>query len=169
MSYAQKLGGIGTIIGHEISHAFDTDGSQFDKDGAIADWWTDKDYAAFQARTAKLAAWYDGFIPCEGVTYSGKQVQCEAIADMGGVKCMLGIAAGQAEFDYDAFFRQYAISWRAQMLPSHLYILIARDVHPLNYLRVNATLAQFDAFVDFYGIQEGDGMYIAPENRVAVW
>ena len=169
MSYEQKLGGIGTVIGHEISHAFDTNGAQFDKDGAIANWWTDEDYAAFQARAAKLAAWYDGFIPWEGATYSGQQVQTEAIADMGGMKCLLAIAAQRENFDYDAFFRQYATVWRVQALPAYLVTLVARDTHPMRYLRVNATLAQFDDFVDFYGIQPGDGMYVAPEDRVAVW
>ena len=169
MSYEQKLGGIGTVIGHEISHAFDTNGAQFDKDGAIANWWTDEDYAAFQARAAKLAAWYDGFIPWEGATYSGQQVQTEAIADMGSLKCLLAIAAQQEDFDYDAFFRQYATVWRMQALPAYLVTLVARDTHPMRYLRVNATLAQFDDFVDFYGIQPGDGMYVAPEDRVALW
>ena len=169
MSYKQKLGAIGTVIGHEISHAFDTNGSQFDKDGAISNWWTDEDYAAFQARAAKLAAWYDGFIPWDGANYSGQQVQTEAIADMGGMKCLLAIAAQQDNFDYDAFFRQYATVWRMQALPAYLVTLVAQDTHPMRYLRVNATLAQFDEFIDFYGIQPGDGMYVAPEDRVAVW
>ena len=169
MSYEQMLGGIGTVIGHEISHAFDTDGAQYDKDGVVSNWWTDEDYAAFRARAEKLAAWYDGFIPYEGVAYSGKQVQGEVIADMGGVKCALGIAAQREDFDYDAFFRQYAVLWRQQELPYYLLAVISMDVHPLNYMRVNATLAQFDEFVDCYGIQPGDGMYIAPEDRVAVW
>ena len=169
MSYEQKLGAIGTVIGHEISHAFDTNGSQVDKDGAISNWWTDEDYAAFQARAAKLAAWYDGFIPWDGANYSGQQVQTEAIADMGGMKCLLAIAAQQDNFDYDAFFRQYATVWRMQGLPAYLVTLLAQDTHPMRYLRVNATLAQFDEFIDFYGIQPGDGMYVAPEDRVAVW
>ena len=169
MNYEQKLGGIGTVIGHEISHAFDTNGSQFDKDGAISNWWTAEDYAAFQARAAKLAAWYDGFIPWEGASYSGQQVQTEAIADMGGMKCLLAVAAQQENFDYDAFFRQFATVWRMQGLPAYLVTLVAQDTHPMRYLRTNATLAQFDEFIEFYGIQPGDGMYIAPEDRVCVW
>ena len=169
MSYEQKLGGIGAVIGHEISHAFDTNGSQFDKDGAMANWWTEEDYAAFQARAAKLAAWYDGFIPWEGAIYSGQQVQTEAIADMGGMKALLAIAAQQEDFDYDAFFRQFATVWRMQGLPAYLVTLVAQDTHPMRYLRINATLAQFDEFIEFYGIQPGDGMYIAPEDRVCVW
>ncbi len=169
MSYEQKLGGIGAIIGHEISHAFDTNGAQFDKNGAFSSWWTREDYAAFQARAAKLAAWYDGFIPWEGAAFSGRQVQTEAIADMAGMKCILAIAAQHKDFDYDAFFRQYATVWRMQGLPAFLVTKVATDVHPMRYMRINVTLAQFDEFVDFYGIRPGDGMYIAPEDRVAVW
>ena len=169
MSFEQKLGGIGTVIGHEISHAFDTSGAQFDKNGAMANWWTDEDKAAFHARAAKLAAWYDGFIPFEGANYSGQQVQTEAIADIGSMKCLLSIAAQREDFDYDAFFRQYATVWRMKALLPYIVTLTANDSHPMRYLRVNATLAQFDDFVNFYGIQPGDGMYIAPEDRVAVW
>ena len=135
----------------------------------MVNWWTEEDYAAFQTRAAKLAAWYDGFIPFEGANYSGQQVQTEAIADMGGVKSLLAIAAQHEGFDYDAFFRQYATVWRVQELPAYLVTLAAEDTHPLRYLRTNATLAQFDEFINFYGIQPGDGMYIVPEDRVAVW
>lgn len=169
MSYEQMLGGIGTVIGHEISHAFDTNGAQFDKDGALANWWTAEDYEAFQERAAKLAAWYDGFIPAEGMSYSGQQVQTEAIADMAGMKCLLAIAAQKADFDYDAFFRQYAAVWRTQMLPAYVALLVARDTHPMRYMRINVTLSQYDDFINFYGIQPGDGMFTAPEDRIAVW
>lgn len=88
---------------------------------------------------------------------------------MAGIKCMLAIAARTDGFDYDAFFRQYARVWHTQIVPSYVYVLSAQDTHPLNYLRVNATLAQYDEFISCYGVRPGDGMYIAPENRVAVW
>ena len=169
MSFEQMLGGIGVVIGHEISHAFDTSGAQFNPDGALANWWTEEDKAAFQERAAKLAAWYDGFIPAEGIVYSGQKIQTEAIADMGGIKCMLAIAAQTEGFDYDAFFRQFAASWRMQALLPYIVLLTARDSHPMRYLRINATLAQFDDFLNCYGVGPGDGMYIAPGDRVAVW
>lgn len=105
MSYEQMLGGIGMIIGHEITHAFDNKGAKYDKNGRAANWWTDEDYAAFQSRAEKLVDYYDGFIPCEGVQYSGQQVLREAIPDLGSMKCMLSIAAQKENFDYDAFFR----------------------------------------------------------------
>ena len=169
MSYEQKLGGIGMVIGHEISHAFDTNGAEYDKDGAKKNWWTDEDRAAFDKRVAKLIAWYDGFIPAEGMSYSGDRVKTEAIADMTGMKCLLYIARQTEGFDYDAFFRQYAKLWRDQSTPESMKEHILMDPHPVHYLRINATLAQFDDFDDFYGIKEGDGMYLSPEDRVAVW
>ena len=169
MSFEQKMGGIGMIIGHEISHAFDTSGANFDKDGHKNNWWTDEDYAAFQDRVAKLVSWYDGFIPIEGVEYSGDRVKAEAIADMTSMKCLLYIAKQREGFDYDVFFRQYAKLWRDQSTPEAVNEQILTDVHPAHYLRINATLAQFDDFLNFYEIKEGDGMYLAPEDRVAVW
>ena len=169
MSYEQKLASIGAVIGHEISHAFDTNGSQYDKDGMVNDWWTEEDYAAYQTRVEKLAAWYDGFVPFEGAEYSGKMVQTEACSDMAGLKCILAIAAQKENFDYDAFFRQYASTWRCQMTLEEARREALINTHPMNYMRINATLAQFDEFLDCYDIREGDGMYIAPEDRVAVW
>ena len=168
-SYEQKLGSIGAVIGHEISHAFDTSGAQFDKDGSMNNWWTDEDLEAFETRAEKLAAWYDGFIPYEGCQYSGQQVQREVIADLAGLKCVLGIAAQEENFDYDEFFRQYAVMWRLKLLPNMIIQQVATDTHSMNYMRINANLAQYDDFNNFYGIQPGDGMYIAPEDRVTVW
>ncbi len=169
MSYEQMLGGIGMIIGHEITHAFDNIGAKYDKNGEEANWWTDEDYAAFQSRAKKLADWYDGFIPYDGLQYSGQQVKREAIADLGSMKCMLSIAAQREGFDYDAFFRQWARAMREKSSLEMIMDYVFNDSHPLSYMRINATLAQFKAFVDFYEIKEGDGMYIAPEDRLAVW
>ena len=125
--------------------------------------------AAFDKRVAKLIAWYDGFIPAEGMSYSGDRVKTEAIADMTSMKCLLYIARQTEGFDYDAFFRQYAKLWRDQSTPESMKEVILMDPHPVHYLRINATLAQFDDFDDFYGIKEGDRMYLLPEDRVAVW
>ena len=169
MNYEQKLGGIGMIIGHEITHAFDNIGAKYDKNGEEANWWTDEDYAAFQSRAEKLADWYDGFIPYDGLQYSGQQVKREAIADLGSMKCMLSIAAQKENFDYDAFFRQWARVQREKSAPEMVREEALYDSHPLGYMRINATLAQFDEFVDFYGIKEGDGMYIAPKDRLEIW
>lgn len=169
-SREENLGGIGMVIGHEISHAFDTSGSLFDKNGALKNWWMDADRAAFNERTAKLVEYYNGIVPYEGAgNYNGAQVQTEAIADMGGLKCMLAIAANDPDFDYDLFFRSYAAVWRMQCSREYELQLAQSDVHPLSYLRTNVTLQQFDEFYETYDIQPGDGMYLAPEERIAVW
>ena len=103
------------------------------------------------------------------MNYSGERVKTEAIADMTSMKCLLHIARQMEGFDYDAFFRQYAILWRDQSTPESMKEHILMDPHPVHYLRINATLAQFEEFDEFYDIREGDGMYLSPEDRVAVW
>ncbi len=169
MTYEEKLGGIGMVIAHEISHAFDNDGAKYDKDGHLNNWWAETDYAAFRRRAEKLAAYYDQFVPYEGGTYSGAQVQSEAIADMGSMKCMLSIAREQEGFDYNAYFRQFARVWRTKMLPNALILAVATDPHPLGCLRTNVTVQQFEEFYETFDIQPGDQMYLAPEDRIAVW
>ncbi len=158
-----------SVIGHEISHSFDVIGSKFDKDGNKKDWWTDEDRAAFEKRSAKLIEYYDNIIPYEGGIYSGKFIRDEAIADMGGLQCVLRIAKKHKDFDYDTFFREYARAWEQLTTPYNEYILTISDPHPLAYLRTNVTLQQFDEFLDTYDIKEGDGMYLAPEGRIKVW
>ena len=88
---------------------------------------------------------------------------------MGGMKCMLAIAANDPDFDYDLFFRSYAAIWRMQCSKEYELQLAKTDVHPLAYLRINVTLQQFEEFYETYDIQPGDGMYLAPEERIAVW
>lgn len=169
MTKEQLYGSIGAVIGHEISHAFDTIGAQFDENGNLANWWTDEDFAAFKVKTDKLVKFYDKIVPFEGETVSGNNVQSEAIADIAGVKCLLNIAKEEADFDYDAFFRQYASIWKRLSSREFEYFCLTQDVHPLHYLRTNVTLQQFDEFYDTYDIKPGDGMYLAPEERIPVW
>ncbi len=170
MTYEEKLAGIGSVIGHEISHAFDPNGAQFDKDGNFSKWWTDEDYAAFEARAQKLIGYYNTIVPFEdGENYPGENVQGEAIADIAGVKCMLILAKERADFDYDLFFRAYTISWRSVCTREYGEYIVYQDVHPMNYLRVNVTLMQQPEFYETYGIEEGDGMYMAKEDRISVW
>ena len=108
MTEEEIYGSIGLVIGHEISHAFDTNGAQFDKDGNLSNWWTEEDLRAFQERADRLIAYYDEIIPFSGQTVRGANIRTEAIADMGGFKCMLSIAEQKPDFNYDQFFRQFA-------------------------------------------------------------
>ncbi|MBQ7158814.1 MAG: M13 family metallopeptidase [Treponema sp.] len=169
MSQEVLLGTIGSVIGHEISHAFDTNGAQFDKDGNFANWWTEEDYKAFQVRAEKLIAFYDDITVWSGVNVKGKQIQTEAIADIAGIKVMLEIAKSIPDFNYKTFFESYALLWRNINTIEFEQYKMKADPHPLNYLRTNVTLQQYDEFIEAYGIKEGDGMYLAPEKRILVW
>jgi len=160
---------IGVVIGHEISHAFDPDGATYDADGNYKNWWTDEDYENFDARTRKLVDYYDTITVWDGFDCNGEQVKTEACADMAGVACMLRLGAQDPDFDYDAFFRAYARLWAQNVTPDTEYYSGVYDVHPVNYVRVNTVVTQFDEFYETYEIGEGDGMYIEPEDRVKIW
>lgn len=170
MSYEEKLGGIGFVIGHELSHAFDTSGAQFDRTGNVSSWWTDEDYASFKARADRLIKYLDTFnVDGSDVHYNGSLIQTETIADMAGGKAMLGIAGEVEGFDYDKFFRSYARIWKMIMTREMSDMRVKSDVHALPYIRVNAIVQQYGKFYTTYGVKRGDKMYLAPEDRVAVW
>ena len=170
MSDEQMLAGIGTVVGHEITHGFDANGVLYDKDGIKQTWLPEKDCSAFSDRTLKVTSFYSSLTPFQGSgPYNGSQVQVEATADMGGMKAVLELASRKGSFDYDRFFRQFARVWSSQISYDHEKYLFEYDVHPLNYLRTNVTLAQYDEFLNTYDIQEGDGMFIPEGKRIKVW
>ena len=169
MKDEELYGALGMVIGHEISHSFDATGSQFDKRGAMRNWWTEKDWAAFEERTKKIADYFDSMNTLGDRHQSGKTVQGEAAADIGGVKVMLALSKKKSGFDYDLFFKSYARLWASLCQKEFADIRLNKDTHPFDYLRVNVTLQQFEEFHQFYGIKPGDGMYLAPEKRVGIW
>ncbi len=168
MSDEELYAYMGPAIAHEISHAFDAEGAKYDKDGNLINWWTEEDYAAFREKNEKLAAYFNAMHPWEGQDFNGEALIGEACSDMAALNCILRITAEKPGFDYDRFFRAYADRCATR---ETLAMAMARleDEHPMNYLRINANLQQYDEFLDFYGITEGDGMYLAPEDRVAIW
>ncbi len=169
MSREEVYGRIGAAIGHEISHAFDSMGSQYDKDGNMTDWWTEEDSAAFEERVQKVRDYYD-HIAIYGDKYLvGAKLDGEATADIAGFQCILRLAEKEEDFDYDTLFRSYAALWCCKETPYAADYLYIYDPHPPEYLRGNVTLQQFDEFLETYDIQEGDGMYLAPEDRIKVW
>ena len=175
MSIEQKLGTIGEVIGHELTHGFDPNGIQYDKDGNMVmtdenpyGWMPEEDYRAYKERAGKLADYFSSFIPypynrCDGNTYQG-----EAAADITGMETGLKIASGIENFDYDLYFRSHSQLWSKQ---STLVVEQGDifDEHPLHYLRINATCQQFEEFHKTYDIKEGDRMYLAPEDRICIW
>ena len=106
--------------------------------------------------------------PWEGQDFHGSIMTGEACADMAGLKVALRVASERENFDYDVFFRAFADLWISKGTLQAVYRSL-NDVHPLGYLRINCTLQQYDEFLDFYGITEGDGMYLAPADRVNIW
>ncbi len=169
MSIEEMYGGIGSVIGHEISHAFDTNGAQFDKEGNYNNWWTDEDYKAFKDRAKKQIDYYNTITVFGDTKANGELVQTEVIADMAGVKAMLTLAKEQENFDYDKFFKAYANIWASIQSYEDVLNQASQDEHPLNYLRTNATVQQYEEFYETYDVKEGDGMYLAPEERVSIW
>ncbi|MBQ7562562.1 MAG: M13 family metallopeptidase [Lachnospiraceae bacterium] len=170
MSTEEKYGALGSVIGHEISHAFDTNGAQYDENGNVSDWWTKEDYDAFMERAGKLVDYYDQVVAFDdGTPYSGQMVQTEAIADMAGLKCMLKMAEKIEGFDYDKFFQANARLWSRVDTMETAEAIAMSDSHPLHYLRANVTAQQFEELIETYDLQPGDGMYLAPEDRIAVW
>ena len=171
MSYEQKLGAIGSVIGHELTHAFDSDGVLNDAYGKRNPIIEGDDMRTFEKKADTVRSYFGKVRSFEGSGYydGSVDISAEAIADMGGVRCGLNIASKIEGFDYDKFFRAYAGVWKRLQSKSTCVSLIKSDVHPLAYLRVNVTVQQFDEFYETYGIKEGDGMYLAPEERIAVW
>ena len=168
-SMEEKLGTIGQLIAHEITHAFDVGGSHYDKDGNIVDWWTDEDYAAFEERTDKVSAYYESIEALPGKYVIGDFIVSEAVADLGTISCMLEIARDIEGFDYKKFFESYAVILCDQISSEAAESSLQIDEHPFSNMRVNINVQQFEEFYETYGIEEGDGMYLAPEKRLSVW
>lgn len=169
MTDEELLAGLGEIVGHEITHGFDANGVYYDKDGIENECLPEEDRRAFDDRTTKVTLFYSSLMPFVGSgSYNGNNVKAEATADMGGMKACLVMAKKRDDFDYDKFFRYNAKIW-AEQIPKDYEKQYMGDVHPLSYLRINVTLSQFDEFNETYGVSEGDGMYVAPGKRIAVW
>ena len=168
-SFEENLGSIGTTIAHEITHMFDDGGAQYDTDGNIRNWWSENDYTHFKDLCGKAEAFYDGYEAVPGAAVSGADVLSENIADIGGVACSLEILSEMEHPDYDAFFRSYARQWARIGSYESLSEMAAYDIHAPNNLRCNRVLANFQEFADTYDIKPGDGMYVAPEDRLNIW
>ena len=168
-SREENLGGIGYIIAHEMTHAFDNNGAKFDENGNAANWWTEADYAAFQQKCAQVAAFYDGQEACPGVACSGVLTISENVADLGAVQCVLAAAKELPNPNLDKLFRAIANTWASTTSRQMREYLAVTDVHAPDKLRCNRVLQTLDEFYTTYGIQPGDGMWTDPASRVTVW
>lgn len=169
--YEAVLATVGAqTIGHEISHAFDTSGAQFDKDGKYDNWWEEADYSAFNERADRLVEYMNQIIPYEkSQAVNGELEKGEMIADLGGMKAALMMAQDRKDFDYEKFFQAAAKGWALIYTENRVISQLQTDPHPLANLRVNIPLQNSDEFMETYDIQPGDGMYMAEEDRVSVW
>ena len=178
---AANFGGIGAVIGHEIGHGFDDQGSQYDGDGALSNWWTDQDRAAFEERTAKLVAQYDALSPIAAPEerVNGKLTLGENIGDLGGLsigyKAWQLALAGQAAPEIDGlsgarrFYFAWASCWQSKNRPEDAVKRIAIDPHSPASWRCNQVVKNLPEFHQEFGTAPGDGLWLDPAERVSIW
>lgn len=167
-SRSENLGGIGAVIGHEISHAFDNNGAQCDELGNLHNWWTEKDFASFKERTKAMADEFDG-VPFAGGKVNGTFVVSENIADNGGMAVTLDIMSHLKGADYRAYFMNWARVWCMKARPQFLQLLLSIDVHSPAELRANMQPRNFAEWYKAFDVKATDKMYLAPEKRVDLW
>lgn len=167
-SKSANYGGIGAVIAHEISHAFDNNGAKFDEFGNMNNWWTEADLAQFENLSQAMIAEFDGLPYAEGKV-NGTLTVSENIADAGGLSCALAAAKKEDQVSLEDFFTNWAKIWRSKARPQYEQLLLAIDVHAPAKLRGNIQLQNIDDFYTTYAINEQDGMYLAPEKRVHIW
>jgi endothelin-converting enzyme/putative endopeptidase len=177
---AENYGGIGAVIGHEVGHGFDDQGSQYDERGNMENWWTAEDREAFQERADKLIKQYDGFEPAElpGEHVNGALTVGENIGDLGGItialKAYLISLEGQEPpvvgdwTGQQRVFLNFAHVWRSKRRKEQLLQLITVDPHSPAEFRANI-VRNLDEFVEAFDVQPGDGLWLDPEDRVRIW
>ena len=176
---AANYGGVGGVIGHEMTHGFDDEGRQFDGTGALTDWWTPEDAAKFKAAAAKLNAQFDTYSPFPGVHVKGDQTTGENIADLGGI--LIALDAYHASLHGkpapvidgltgdQRFFLAYAQSWRDKRREDAVRQQLASDVHSPEVYRVNGVVRNVDSWYPSFAVTAGQSLYLAPADRVRIW
>ncbi len=167
--FASNLGGIGMVMAHEVSHAFDSSGSLYDENGNYHVWWTKEDREKFDELAKQVEEYYSGMDGFQGRKVNGAQTLNENIADLGSMACITAIADEKGS-DLNLLFRQYATIWASKYTPEAMVDRLNTDSHSPAKVRVNGVLSATDSFYKAYPeIKEGDAMYVAPEKRVKIW
>lgn len=166
--YDANLGGIGSVIGHEISHGFDENGMRYDANGNYCpDWIPQADRDAFKELTDKVTEYYNGFRALDSHRVNGKKTLSENLADISGVQCVLAIAGTPDR--QKTVLEHYAKVWEELIIDTNAKEQIDKDTHSPASVRINAVVACFDPFYEIYGVKETDALYVAPENRLRRW
>lgn len=176
---AVNYGGIGTVIGHEISHGFDDQGAQYDGAGNLRDWWTKEDHVKFAAKTAALVKQYNAFSPVPGYNVNGELTLGENIADNSGLAIsykayQLSLGGKPAPVingltGDQRFFTGFGQVWRGKLREQEAIIRIKTDPHSPGEFRANGSLRNMTPFYQSFGVKEGDKMYLPPAERVTIW
>ncbi|MFT9213979.1 M13 family metallopeptidase [Liquorilactobacillus ghanensis] len=167
-SSSENYGGIGAVIAHEISHAFDNNGAHFDELGNLHNWWTKEDLKHFEKLAQQMIDEFDGLTTPAGKV-NGKLVVSENIADAGGLSCALEAAKNEPDADLKAFFINWARIWCVKSSLERQKLLLNIDVHAPNELRANIQPKNLTDFYQVFNVQPADQMYLAPEKRVNIW
>ena len=165
---SENLGGIGAVIGHEISHAFDSNGAKCDENGNINNWWTKQDNRKFNKKIEAMVKQFDGIeLPWGKV--NGRFIVSENMADNGGMAVTLHIMAKMENPSYEEYFKNWARIWCTKAKPEFSQLLLSVDVHGPAILRANITPRNFDEWYKTFNVKKTDKMYIAPNKRVVIW
>lgn len=176
---AINYGGIGAVIGHEMSHGFDDNGSKYDADGTLRNWWTDEDRTKFDAKTKLLGEQYDGYTIQDSIHVNGKLTMGENIGDLGGLnvayEAFKMTRQGQSKEKIDGFtpdqrfFLSWAQVWRGNVLPPTAAQLIITDPHSPGEYRTIGAPVNMDAWYKAFKIKEGDKLFKKPADRIRIW
>ncbi len=165
---SENLGGIGAVISHEISHAFDNNGAHFDEFGNLSDWWTEKDYQNFKNLTKAMIEQWDG-IEFAGGKVNGELVVSENIADNGGMAVTIELLHTLDNCNFQEYFINWAKIWCIKAKEQYMQFLLNNDVHSPNKLRTNIQVRNFKEWYDAFDIKETDQMYIPENKRIIIW
>ena len=167
-SRSENLGGIGAVIGHEISHAFDNNGAKMDENGNLNNWWTKEDFKAFDKKTKLMIKQFEGIeLPWGKV--NAKLIVSENIADNGGMAVTLHIMKGMKDANYEEYFINWGKIWCQKAKPEYKALLLTMDVHGPVILRTNMPPRNFEEWYTTFNVKKTDKMYIAPNKRLIIW
>lgn len=170
-NYYENLGTIGMIIAHEVTHAFDANGSKFDESGNLSNWWTEEDNKQYEELQEKVIAYYNQYEVISGNYINGELTLSENIADLGAVSCISGIAKEKKATTEEirSMYESFASLWAQKSTTVYTKMLLLVDTHSPAKYRVNATLASTDLFYEVYDISKNNPMYIIENERLEIW